>query len=58
MTCQDPGPYKSTVIIEARTSEGIVGSMNMVQGEGSGKVHVDIKGRWLGASCEGIEKGD
>ena len=58
LTCAEPSPYKSTVTIEARTSEGIVGSMNIVQEDGSGKVHVDIKGRWLGTGCEGIEKGD
>jgi hypothetical protein len=58
LTCAEPSPYKSTVIVEARTSEGVVGSMNMVQGDSSGKVHVDIKGRWLGSSCDGIEKGD
>ncbi len=58
LTCEEPDPYKSTVVVEARTSESFVGSMNMVQGDGGGKVHVDIKGRWLGASCDSIEKGD
>jgi hypothetical protein len=57
-TCEAPGPSKSTVVIEANTSESIAATMDMMQAGGSGKVHVDIKGQWLGASCEGIEKGD
>jgi hypothetical protein len=57
-TCEAPGPSRSTMIIEARTSETLAATMDMVQAGGSGKVHVDIKGRWLGAGCEGIRKGD
>ena len=56
-TCEAPGPSRSTVVIEARTSESIAATMDMVQADGSGKVHVDINGRWLGTSCEGIKKG-
>ncbi len=56
-TCEAPGPSRSTVSIEARTSETLAATMDMVQAGGSGKVHVDINGRWLGTSCEGIEKG-
>jgi hypothetical protein len=36
----------------------MVVSMDMVQGGSAGKVHVDIKGRWLGASCAGIKDAD
>jgi hypothetical protein len=30
----------------------------MVRGGASGKVHVDMKGHWLGASCAGIKEKD
>jgi hypothetical protein len=56
-TCAAPRASTSTVMIEAKTPESIVASMDMVQGGASGKVHVDIKGRWLGANCAGIKKG-
>ena len=54
-TCEAPHASTSTVMIEAKTPESLVVSMDMVQGGASGKVHVDIKGRWLGASCAGIK---
>ena len=52
-----PAPLASTgkATIEARTPERIVSVIDTAQGTG-GKIHVDIKGRWLGASCEGIEE--
>ena len=53
-TC--PGPPASTghLTIEAKTPESLVatGDRNL---KGSGKTHLDIKGKWLRASCEGIE---
>jgi hypothetical protein len=55
-TCAAPHASTAKVMIEARTPESIVASMDMVQGGASGKVHVDIKGRWLGASCAGIKE--
>jgi hypothetical protein len=54
-TCPAPNASKSTVKVEAVTPESIAASMDMVQGGGGGKIHVDIKGRWLGASCAGIK---
>jgi hypothetical protein len=54
-TCAAPNASRSTVKVEAMTPESIAASMNMVQGGGGGKIHVDIKGRWLGASCAGIK---
>ena len=42
-------------IIEAKTPDSIVAVVDTAQGSG-GKIHVDIKGRWLGASCAGIEE--
>lgn len=57
-TCEAPGPSMSTVIIEAKTLESIEASMDMAQAGTGGKVHVDIKGRWLGAGCDGIKNDD
>jgi hypothetical protein len=34
-----------------------VASIDMVHAGASGKVHIDLKGRWLGASCAGIKDG-
>ena len=52
-----PGPPVSTghLTIEAKTPESLVatGDTNL---KGSGKAHLDIKGKWLRASCEGIEE--
>jgi hypothetical protein len=52
-----PAPDASTTIvkIEAVTPESVVATMDMVRGDANGKIHADIKGRWLGASCAGIE---
>jgi Protein of unknown function (DUF3617) len=54
-TCAAPRASTSTMTVVAKTPENMVASMDMVQGGASGKVHVDIKGRWLGASCAGIK---
>jgi hypothetical protein len=57
-TCVAPNASTSTMTIEAKTPESIVANIDMVQGGANGKVHVDIKGRWLGASCAGIKEDD
>ena len=57
-TCAAPHASTSNVTIEARSPESMVVSMDMAQGGSAGKVHVDIKGRWLGASCAGIKDAD
>jgi hypothetical protein len=54
-TCPAPDASKSTVKVETSTPESIAATMDMVRGSGDGKIHVDIKGRWLGASCAGIK---
>jgi hypothetical protein len=54
-TCPAPDASRTTVKVEASTPESIAATMDMVQGGGDGKIHVDIKGRWLGASCAGIK---
>ena len=51
-----PAPRASTgkASIEAKTPETLLAIIDTVQGS-SGKIHVDMKGRWLAASCEGIK---
>jgi hypothetical protein len=56
-TCPAPRASTSQMAVEAKTPETIVGSMDITRA-GSGKVHVDIKGRWLGASCAEIKDRD
>lgn len=56
-TCPAPRASTSQMAMEAKTPETIVGSIDMTRA-GSGKVHVDIKGRWLGASCAEIKDRD
>jgi flagellar motor protein MotB len=56
-TCPAPRASTSKMTIEAKTPESIVASVDMTQGAG-GKVHVDIKGHWLRASCAGIKDRD
>ena len=52
-----PGPPASTthLTIEAKTTDRIVAIGDRDQ-QGSGKAHMEITGKWLGASCEGIEE--
>jgi hypothetical protein len=54
-TCAAPRSSKATVKVEARLTESMVATMDMMQGGPGGKIHMDIEGRWLGASCSGIE---
>ena len=56
-TCPAPRASTAKMAMEAKTLENIVGSIDMTRAE-SGKVHVDIKGRWLGASCAEIKDRD
>lgn len=52
MSCPGTPPREGTLTFEAKTPETVVGTID--QETGSGKFHVDINGRWLSASCEGI----
>ena len=52
--CPAPQALTMKLSIEARTPESLVASTDLVQA-GGGKIHMDIKGRWLGASCSGIK---
>lgn len=55
-TCTGPRPSKSTMVVEAKSPETMVSTIDMVQGTGA-KVHVEIHGRWLGASCAEVKAG-
>ncbi len=53
--CPGPSPSTTHFTIEAKTTESVVATGDREQ-QGSGKIRMDIKGRWLGAGCEGIEE--
>lgn len=53
--CPGPSPSATHFTIEAKTPDSIVATGDREQ-QGSGKSRMDIKGRWIGASCEGIEE--
>lgn len=55
-TCPAPRASTSQMTIEATTPENLTVTIDRVQGGASGKVHVDMKGHWLGASCAGIKE--
>ena len=52
--CPQPHASSAHVAFEAPSPERFTGSVDMTLAEG-GKVHLDIQGRWLGASCAGLE---
>ena len=56
LSCSAPEPSTATMTIQATSPEAIVSSIDMVQEKTGGNVHIDMKGRWLGASCAGIEE--
>ncbi len=51
--CPGPPPSTTHFTIEAKTPDSIVAAGDRDQ-QGSGKSHMEIKGRWIGASCEEI----
>ncbi len=53
MTCEPPHASHAKFRIETHGAENMTSVMDM-QGEKGVKVHVESKGRWTGASCEGI----
>ena len=54
-TCPASAPSTTRFTIEAKTPESIVATGDRNQ-PGLGTSHMEIKGRWTGASCEGIEE--
>ena len=53
--CPGPPPATTHLTIEAKTSERFVATGDRALPR-SGKTHLEIKGRWLGTSCAGIEE--
>ncbi|HQR13218.1 MAG TPA: DUF3617 domain-containing protein [Nitrospira sp.] len=51
--CPPPHASTSQVTVEAQTTESLIGSMDTDRPR-AGKVHLDFKSRWIGASCTGI----
>jgi hypothetical protein len=52
--CTGPEPSKSHFKFDATSSERYTGSIDMLRGDG--KVHIDMSGRWIGATCtKGID---
>ena len=51
-TCLAPQASTSRITMEAKTRETLIASVDMT-GNRTGKVHVDMNGRWLGATCTG-----
>jgi hypothetical protein len=51
-TCTAPVASTGTMSWEAKTPESVVG--NVDQDASGRKVHINIVGKWLGSSCEGI----
>ena len=49
-TCTAPEPSKSHFSVDATSAESYTASMDISQAAG-GKVHVDMSGRWVGATC-------
>lgn len=53
-TCPAPRNSTGRAVVEAATPESLMATIDTVQGESTGTAHVDLKGKWLSASCEGI----
>jgi uncharacterized protein DUF3617 len=57
-TCQAPYAVTLKVSWESASAESLVGSSDLQMKDAEGKVHIDIKSHWVGASCAGINDGD
>ncbi|MFO0700791.1 MAG: DUF3617 domain-containing protein [Nitrospira sp.] len=53
--CPGPPPSTTHFTVEAKTPESIVAVGDRSEA-GSGKSHIEIKGKWLRASCDGINE--
>ena len=54
-TCPAPAASKARLAVEAQGRERISATMELERADGA-RVKAEMKGRWLGASCEGIPK--
>jgi uncharacterized protein DUF3617 len=52
-TCPAPHALRMQIAIDAKTPENVVGSIDGAMG--AGKIHTEVKGHWLGASCDEIK---
>jgi len=50
-TCAGPEPSKTHAKFDAKSAESYTSVIDRVQAEGA-KVHVEMAGRWLGATCK------
>jgi hypothetical protein len=57
-TCGTPRTSTATVTVQAQTPESVTTVVDVVQTSGGGKMHLEARGRWLGASCVGIKEGN
>lgn len=52
-TCPAPQAHTSHMNFQASSPTAMVGTIDVTRPDGF-KMHIDMKGRWLGASCAGI----
>lgn len=52
-SCPAPAASTTHIALEAKTAEAITATVDVVR-PGSGKIHSEMKGRWLRASCAGM----
>lgn len=50
-TCPAPAASTSKVNIEAKTPDSLAANIDISQANATGKIHIDVKGRWLSATC-------
>jgi hypothetical protein len=48
----------TTIAVETQTRESVTTKGDVALDGSGGKMHVEGHGRWLGASCAGIEQGN
>ena len=57
-TCGAPRASTATVTVDIQTPESVTTKVDVALAGGGGKMHMEGHGRWLGASCAGIEQGN
>ena len=55
ITCAAPNAHTASWNLDAPTPESMTVTSEVVLKSGA-KLHVDVKGKWLGASCEGLKE--
>jgi hypothetical protein len=54
MSCPPPTSTTSRISVQSTSPTALTGTIDMTRPDGF-KMHIDLKGRWLGASCAGIK---